>query len=162
MEDKLAKLYNELANEIVAMIPTNFEDVYCMCEIEEGGRGRTITFYFKDSKTKAYVKSYDIPNTYNVSQQVYKELEAELFSILDKIYSIFIESEQELWTLLEMYFDNQGGFKIEFVYDSIDYEKYDYTERCVIWAYKKIGFTYKEGTYHQKIIDKYIKSNKED
>ena len=35
MEDKLAKLYNELANQIITMIPTNFEEVYCMCEVEE-------------------------------------------------------------------------------------------------------------------------------
>lgn len=137
MENKLAILYNELANQIITMIPTDFEEVYCRCEVEEGGLARTVEFYFKDSASNKFVRCYTIPDVYNVSKDIYRELHNELFGILDKIYAIFKEDGQELWTLLDMYFNKDGKFKVNFVYEPIDYEKYNDIARSVIWAYKK-------------------------
>ncbi|MBR9204321.1 DUF600 family protein, partial [Staphylococcus aureus] len=36
-EEKLSKMYNEIANEIISMIPVEWEKVYAMAYIDEGG-----------------------------------------------------------------------------------------------------------------------------
>lgn len=82
MENKLAKLYNELANTIVSMIPTEFEEVYFMGEVVP--THSTVLFYFKDKNNDEFVQSYTIPHIYNVSKENYKELEKKLYEIAKK------------------------------------------------------------------------------
>ncbi|WP_373456056.1 immunity protein YezG family protein, partial [Staphylococcus aureus] len=36
-EEKISKLYNEIANEISSMIPVEWEKVYTMAYIDDGG-----------------------------------------------------------------------------------------------------------------------------
>lgn len=76
-----------------------------------------------------------------------------------KINNVFIEHEQEPWTVIDLYFNNQGKFKVDFSYDKIDSEKCNHMTRCIVWAHKRVGITYKEGSYSQIILDKYLKEN---
>lgn len=157
MENKLAKLYNELANTIISMIPTEFEEVYFMGEVEP--RKSTVLFYFKNKNNNKFIQSYLIPQIYNVSEEIYEELEQKLYEITNKINYIFIEHEQEPWSVLDLYFNNQGKFNIDFSYDEIDDEKCNHATRCIVWAYKRIGITYKEGSYSYEILEEYLKEN---
>lgn len=160
MENKWAELYNELAGEIISMIPTDFEEVYCMCEVPGDG-SKTVMFYFKDCETKEFVRSFNIPEVYHVSKQIWDTSQHKLYTIVEEIYGVFSENEQELWTLLDMYFNSEGKFRVNFSYDSIDHEKYPHIARCAIWTYKKMGILPQKESFSYKYVEKYIKENED-
>ncbi len=44
-EEKLSQMYNEIANEISGMIPIEWEKVYTMAYIDDGGGERVFYYY---------------------------------------------------------------------------------------------------------------------
>ena len=66
MEEELGELYNKLANKIVSIIPTEWDEFHYLGEVEENKKSYSSVFYYKDSRTKEYVKSHKIPELYHI------------------------------------------------------------------------------------------------
>ncbi|CYA77171.1 Protein of uncharacterised function%2C DUF600 [Staphylococcus aureus] len=69
-EEKLSQMYNEIANEISGMIPVEWEKVYTMAYIDDGG-GEVFFNYTKPGSEDLNYYT-DIPKEYNVSVQVFE------------------------------------------------------------------------------------------
>lgn len=156
MEKQLAKLYNKLANQVMSMIPVEWEDVYFLGEVEKGRLSWSSVFFFTDISKNEKIKSNSIPEVYNVSEEIYMELLTELDEILLEIYDCFGENGQKQWEQLSLYFNTQGKFKIEFFYDVMNKNDGGQFSREVIWAYKAFGLMPKEGTFARRVLDKYL------
>lgn len=159
MEKKFADLYNELATKIVSMIPVNWKKVYYLGEVESNKLSWSSVFYFEDEITKEIIKSHEIPERFNVSEEIYNQLLEQTNVILIKIYDCFIENGQEPWEQLSLSVDNEGDFNIDYLYENMKNNDLGQMEREIIWSFETFGYKPKEGSYTRKILEKYI-SNK--
>ena len=108
MEEKLGQLYNQLANQIVDMIPGAWDQVNYLGEVSKGQASSSSVFYYMDTKKKKMVRSHDIPDIYRVSEDVYDELLMELDNTLIELYQCFRDYQQKLWEQIHLSFD-QGA-----------------------------------------------------
>lgn len=156
MEKKLAELYNELVTIVVSMIPEGWEKIYYLGEVESNKLSWSSVFYFVDEKAKEVIKSHEIPERYNVSEEIYNKLLEETNEILIKIYDCFIENGQEPWEQLSLSVNNEGDFNIDYLYGKMKDSDLGQMEREIIWAFETFGYKPKEGSYTRKILEKYI------
>ena len=68
-EEKLSEIYNKIANEISGMIPVEWEKVYTMAYIDDGG-GEVFFNYTKPGSDELNYYTY-IPREYNVSEKYF-------------------------------------------------------------------------------------------
>mgnify|MGYP003301175951 CR=1 FL=1 len=73
MENTLVKLYNELGNKIVSMIPGQWEKIYYLGEVEGGRKSCSSVFYFIEQNAEEINRSHDIPTKYQVSDKIYRQ-----------------------------------------------------------------------------------------
>lgn len=157
MEKKLAALYNDLANQIADMIPVEWDDVYYLGEVAKGRRSWSSVFYFTDVKTGRKIDSGSIFTVYDVPKDIFVDLLIELNNILLKIYNSFLEEGQKPWEQLNLFFNRNGKFEIEFKYDVMKENDGGQFVREIIWAYDTFGYIPAEGTYAKSCLDRYLK-----
>jgi len=157
MEEKLAELYKGLAEKITSMIPTQWNQLYYLGEVEKGKQSWSSVFYFTDESDGKTVKSHDIPAVYNVSQQSYSKLLSEVSSLLIALYDCFAANEQELWEQVSFVLSNNGKFKVDFTYNVMHEKDGGQSMRELIWAYETFGFVPREGSRSKKMLDNYLR-----
>ncbi len=156
MEEKLAELYNKLANQIIDIIPAEWDNVYYLGEVEKKKLSSGSVFYFEDIENAIVLQCHKIPEVYQVSKNIYMDLFMKLDDTLLEIYDCFIENGQEAWEQLSLYFNETGEFKIEFFYDVMENSKGAF-QREIAWAYQTFGYMPEEGSYEKQILEQYLK-----
>lgn len=76
-------------------------------------------FYFKETDSHLFIKSHNIPEKYDISQQKYDDSLDELNSLLLKTSKCFEDNEQLLWDQLTFSLIPDGKFTVDFLYDRI-------------------------------------------
>jgi len=94
MEEKLAELYNKLANQIIDIIPAEWDNVYYLGEVEKKKLSSGSVFYFEDIENDIVLQCHKIPEVYQVSKNIYMDLFMKLDDTLLEIYDCFIENGQ--------------------------------------------------------------------
>jgi len=156
MEKQFADIYSKLANKIVSMIPVQWNKLYYLGEVENNKSSWSSVFYFESTDDNEIVKSHNIPEKYDVSEEIYEDLLNEVNELLLELYECFQKNEQELWHQVSLSLDNTGKFNIDYLYDIINDDDGGQVKRELVWAYETFEFMPKEGSYSRKIIDKYI------
>ena len=136
-EENLNKMYQEIANHINEMIPTEWEQIYTMAYIDEEG-GEVFFNYTKlDSDNLHYYT--DIPKDYNVSEKIFSKLSFTLYKLFKSLRELFIENNQEPWTSCEFDFNNEG--KLNVTFDYIDWKNSEFgpLARENYYEYRKFG-----------------------
>ncbi|ELJ9561840.1 TIGR01741 family protein [Staphylococcus aureus] len=136
-EEKLSQKYNEIANEINGMIPVEWEKVYVIAYVDDGG-GQVIFYYTKPGNDELYYYS-SIVEDYNVLEEVFDDLWMELYRSFKKLRNIFKEESLEPWTSCEFDFTREGNLKVSF--DYIDWIKLGFgpSGKENYYMYKKFG-----------------------
>lgn len=67
------ELYNRLAQKIISMIPVDWEKVYYLGEVEKNQMSWSSVFYFEETDSHLFIKSHNIPEKYDISQQKYDD-----------------------------------------------------------------------------------------
>lgn len=155
MEKKLSKLYLEIGKKMISMIPTKWNKIYYLGEVEKKKASWSSVFYFEDGNTKKIIKSHSIPDVYNVSERIYDELLMELDQIMLKIYDCFVIEEQPEWEQISMVIDNKGRFSVDYFYNKIK-PGHSQVLREIIWAYETFNLIPPEGSYKRDLFDDYI------
>ncbi len=159
-ESRLTEYYSEIANKLNEMIPCEWEQIYYLGEVEAERSGWSSVFYFKPVDSDEFVRSYDIPDKYDVSEEIYDQLRNEADEILLEIYDCFVQDSQEPWEQLSLSLDSTGRFNMNYLYDAISGNARGPMEREVIWAYDTFGYMPKEGTYRRELLDAYLKDRR--
>ncbi len=137
-EEKISKLYNEIANEISSMIPVEWEKVYTMAYIDDGG-GEVFFNYTKPGSDDLNYYT-DIPKEYNISVQVFDDLWMDLYDLFEELRDLFKEEGLEPWTSCEFDFTSEGKLKVSFDYIDWINTEFDQLGRENYYMYKNLGF----------------------
>ncbi|HCZ0322079.1 TPA: TIGR01741 family protein [Staphylococcus aureus] len=160
-EEKISKLYNEIANEISSMIPVEWEKVYTMAYIDDGG-GEVFYYYTEPGSNELYYYT-SVLNKYDISESEFMDSVYELYKQFDKLRDLFKEEDLEPWTSCE--FDFTRDEKLNVSFDYIDWINTDFDQlgRENYYMYKKFGVL-PEMEYEMeeiKEIEQYIKEQDE-
>ena len=160
-EEKLNKMYQEIANHINEMIPTEWEQVYTMAYINEEGGEVSFNFTIPGRDDLHYYTA--IPKEYNVSEKIFSELSFTLYKLFKSLRELFIENNQEPWTSCEFDFNNEGKLNVSF--DYIDWKNSEFgpLARECYYEYKKFGIVpeYEYEREEIKEIEQFIKEQEE-
>ncbi|EOB9330286.1 TIGR01741 family protein [Staphylococcus aureus] len=156
-EEKLSQMYNKIANEISDMIPVEWEKVYAIAYVDDGG-GQVIFYYTKTGNDELYFYS-SIVEDYNVSSEVFDDLWMELYRSFKKLRNIFKEEGHEPWTSCEFDFTRDGNLNVSF--DYIDWIKLGFgpSGKEKYYMYKKFGVLPETEYEINKVkeVEKYVK-----
>ncbi|CPP15609.1 Repetitive hypothetical protein [Staphylococcus aureus] len=156
-EEKLSQMYNEIANEISSMIPVEWEKVYVIAYVDDGG-GEVIFNYTKPGSDELNYYTY-IPREYNVSEKVFYDLWTDLYRLFKKLRNAFKEEGLEPWTSCEFDFARDGKLNVSFDYIDWVNTEFDQLGRENYYMYKKFGVL-PEMEYEMeeiRAVEKYVK-----
>ena len=164
---KMRKLYLDIQDKLFYMIPESFSKIYLYTSIIDQVRGMPIGemffYYFpKGLFKKKPVNVYEIPNKFNIEEDVYSKLINDLYNTIKKLRDETIASGQKLWTNFTLSIEDYK-FSIEYHYDDITQSPYSNYERHIIWRYKYLQtdiHTYSRK--EQNLIKKYLQEEIED
>nr|WFN99406.1 TIGR01741 family protein [Staphylococcus aureus] len=157
-EEKISKLYNEVANEISGMIPVEWEKVYTIAYLDDGG-GEVFFNYTKPGSDELNYYT-NISKDYNVSEEIFDDLWMNLYYLFKNLRNLFKEEGLEPWTSCEFDFTREGKLKVSFDYIDWINTEFDQLGRENYYMYKKFGVI-PEMEYEMeevKQIEQYIKS----
>ena len=156
-EEKLNEMYNEIANKISSMIPVEWEKVYTMAYIDDGGGEVSFNYTKPGSDDLNYYT--DIPKEYNISVQVFDDLWMDLYDLFEELRDLFKEEDLEPWTSCEFDFTRKGNLKVSFDYIDWINTEFDQLGRENYYMYKKFGVL-PETEYEMeeiRAVEKYVK-----
>lgn len=156
----MEKVYSKIANELNAMIPTSWIQLYLHAEIESDSVESY--FYFQNEKDERYIYGLDIPGKYNVSREVCIEQLLLINDYVEELYNEFRINKQSLWSNMTFFLNSQGKFDIKYDYSNLSESRFDDYERQVIWKYNTLHEVPNENNlYDKKIIEAYLNSQDE-
>ncbi|HDJ3848594.1 TPA: TIGR01741 family protein [Staphylococcus aureus] len=136
-EEKLSEMYNEIANKISSMIPIDWEKVYVIAYVDDGG-GQVIFYYTKPGNDELCYYS-SIVEDYNVLEEIFDDLWMELYRSFKKLRNIFKEESLEPWTSCEFDFTRDGKLNVSFDYIDWVNSEFGPMGREHYYMYKKFG-----------------------
>ncbi|NFQ68130.1 antitoxin YezG family protein [Clostridium sporogenes] len=152
---KMGEIYGEIANMVIEMIPDKWNEIYLYGEVLEDSS--EVYFYFNSLTRNNIIYGYDIPEIYNVDENIYENLLMELTDIVEELYKEYKENNENVWTNFTFRLNNAGKFNIKFNYDDILKSLFSSGERQIIWEYEVLQIE-PTNENHKKIIDRYLDS----
>jgi uncharacterized protein (TIGR01741 family) len=132
MNDRIANIYQEIAETLNDLIPEKWEKVHLYAEGWEGYS--TEYFYYKPATGEMAVLSYDIPKRFGLDEEDFENREDKLRKLALTLQQIFLEQGQEPWSNLTFILEHSGKFHIEYGYE--DMSEIDPGEQREAWKAK--------------------------
>ena len=149
-EEILEYHYGEIANKLDEMIPVEWTKIAMLAEDLGTSCAAGVYFFTKDNKI---YYNHNIPEDFNVDEEVYRKILDELLEINGRLREEFINFGIQPWKLLSFILNEDWSFKLNYEYE-ID-EDIDYMERKIIWAYEELGIM-PEGEFGKSILKEYL------
>ena len=149
-EEILMHYYEEIANKLDEMSPVEWTKIAMLAE--DLGTSCAAGVYFFTKNNKVYY-NHNIPEDFNVDEEVYRKILDELLEINGRLREEFINFGIQPWKLLSFILNEDWSFKLNYEYE-ID-EDIDYMERKIIWAYEELGIM-PEGEFGKSILKEYL------
>ena len=149
-EKVLEEYYGEIANKLDEMIPVEWTKIAMLAEDLGTSCAAGVYFFTKDNKV---YYNHNIPEDFNVDEEVYRKILDELLEINGRLREEFINFGIQPWKLLSFILNEDWSFKLNYEYE-ID-EDIDYMERKIIWAYEELGIM-PEGEFSKSILKEYL------
>ena len=149
-EEILMHYYEEIANKLDEMSPVEWTKIAMLAEDLGTSCAAGVYFFTKDNKI---YYNHNIPEDFNVDEEVYRKILDELLEINGRLREEFINFGIQPWKLLSFILNEDWSFKLNYEYE-ID-EDIDYMERKIIWAYEELGIM-PEGEFSKSILEEYL------
>ena len=114
---EMERIYQEVADILVAMIPENWRSIVLYAEIS-GGYSQ-VFFYYYPLKGKIPVYSVNMAAGFNLDEQKMELLEDQLYTAFERLHHEFTSAGQEPWSNLTFMLDDEGKMKDKFNYDDV-------------------------------------------
>lgn len=154
----MEKLYQEIAEGINEIIPTEWEKVYLYAEILDDST--EVFFYFNMPQNEEYIYSHNIPERFNVSEDIYDELLFELHDLFEDLQKEFKENNSGVWTNLTLILESSGRFSIDYNYDDVIESDLNGSQRQIVWEYKNLGILPNDED-NKRFLENYLDSHNE-
>jgi len=159
---KMRKIYSDIQSKLFYMIPESWSKLYLYASITDQVHGMPIGemyfYYFpKGILKKRPINVYEIPNKFNIDDEVYSKLINELYSSIKQLREEAISATLKPWSNITISIVNYQ-FSIEYHYEDLSKSEYSNIERHIIWRYKHIQQDL--NTYNKKerkLIEEYLK-----
>ena len=137
------------------IIPVEWDRIVMYAE--EVGEVSTICFYYyTDNFTKVHHWG-DIPEEYNVDENIFNSLIDKLWITNKNLWMEFKNAGETPWCTLTFYLEKDWRFKVKYGYE-LDRE-ISSLERRIRWAYDELGIIPKE-EFEKDLLDEYLASKK--
>ncbi|MBC2181237.1 DUF600 family protein [Listeria booriae] len=132
-KENVNSFYQEIATEINMIIPEQWSEVLEYSEVEEHSDATFFYYYPRGKTTPIY--SLDIENIEGVDVEEVDNGLSNLSNLLRKLWNEFIVNKQEPWKSLDFTLNSKGKFNIQYSYEDLERDGYDYVDRVAIWEY---------------------------
>lgn len=150
-ENDLTRYYSEIAERLDEIIPVDWDKIVMYAE-EIGDVSSVSFYYYINNNTKVHY-SGDIPDEYNVSEDIFDSLIDELMKTNKCLWNEFKNAEESTWSSLTFYLDSNWKFKAKFGYERN--AEIGHLEREIRWAYDELGII-PENEYEKKLLEEYL------
>lgn len=137
-ENKTENLYQEIFANANKMIPGEWLKIYIGADLFIG-RG-AIYFFFLTPNDNTLYYSADIPNIYGISEDVYSDLEFELYLKFKNLKNEFSKEKLVEWNHCEFIVTNDGKYEVVFEFQDDQNNNFDQADRINYFKYKHFGF----------------------
>lgn len=161
-EEKLNYIYQNIATEVSSMIPDKWENIYLKAYVND--EGSEVFFFYRKPNEQALFYCGDIPEQYNVSNDIYMELLINVHKLFKKLRKEFIQYEQNPWSSCEFNFNNDGKLNVSFGYIDWKNSEFGQIARFNYYKYKKFGIIPELDYAKEEIkeIEQFIKEQEEE
>ena len=137
-EQKLNKLYQQIAQKINDMIPVEWGNFYFNGEVK-GKEGGVFFFFTPKVDNEKAVFSHFIPKFYGVDKRLYNTALHELFELTHALQKVFIDNDQEPWFSVTMIVNESGKLNVKFDYINWTNSDFGPSARIKYFEYKYIN-----------------------
>ena len=149
-EEILMHYYEEIANKLDEMSPVEWTKIAMLAEDLGTSCAAGVYFFTKDNKI---YYNHNIPEDFNVSEEIYNEILHELWNINRSLREEFVKAGVDPWESMTFILNADWSFNIDYSYETnIEIGKF---ERRVIWAYEELGI-YPEDEFEKGILEEYL------
>ncbi|MBM7030984.1 immunity protein YezG family protein [Bacillus velezensis] len=150
---KMGELYQKIAEHLNEMIPFQWKKIVLYAEILDDSAD--IYFYFTTPNNSDYLFSHNIPEHFDVSEEIYDQLLIELQELFEELKEEFKLGNQDIWTNLTLKLENTGKFSIDYNYDDVLSSELDDLQRRDVWKYQNLGILPADEE-DRKFIEEYL------
>ena len=140
MIDKLNELYSILGEQILSIIPVEWDIAYLLYQTDKKDYEKYISIFYIEKKEKKISKFNNIKNKNDNLDYEYNPLIKDIENTIIEIYNCFDYYKQNLWSQLSFSLESDGEFNIEFIYENEDNIIKNPKEIEEEWVYKKFGY----------------------
>ncbi|MEH7690831.1 antitoxin YezG family protein [Bacillus velezensis] len=154
--EKMGELYQQIAEGINEIIPSEWEKVILYAEILDDSS--EVFFYFNPPQSEDYIYSHNIPEHFQVSEDLYDNLLIKLQEAFEELRKEYKENNLHIWTNLTLKLDRTGQFSIDYNYEDVIGSELNGAQRKVVWVYKNLGLMPKRKTV-RTFLEDFIKTS---
>ncbi|MCM3439382.1 immunity protein YezG family protein [Metabacillus halosaccharovorans] len=136
-ELELNRLYNEIAQQVNDMIPTDWDNIYFNGEVKEGEGG--VFFFFTPKDDGKHIFSHYIPKLYSVDKRAYNKEVHKLFQLTVELQKVFADNDQEPWFSVTLLLNASGKLDVHFDYTNWFESEFGPTARIKYFEYKYLS-----------------------
>ncbi|WP_415273393.1 immunity protein YezG family protein [Bacillus siamensis] len=151
--EKMGELYQKIAEHLNEMIPFQWKKIVLYAEILDDSAD--IYFYFTTPNNSNYLFSHNIPEHFDVSEEIYDQLLIELQELFEELKEEFKLGNQDIWTNLTLKLENTGQFSIDYNDDDVLSSELDDLQRRDVWKYQNLGILPADEE-DRKFIEEYL------
>ncbi len=135
MQSGQRKLYKEIYNSIIKLIPEKWKKICLYASFVEGLKGEMYFYYFPKKLIKSKpINCYEIPNKFGFNESTYNDELSNLYLKIKKLKQI----SKLPWTNTTIIIE-KNLFTMEFHYENLRQSKYSDEQRHIIWCYKYLN-----------------------
>lgn len=149
----MGELYQKIDEHLNEMIPFQWKKIVLYAEILDDSAD--IYFYFTTPNNSDYLFSHNIPEHFDVSEEIYDQLLIELQELFEELKEEFKLGNQDIWTNLTLKLENTGKFSIDYNDDDVLSSELDDLQRRDVWKYQNLGILPADEE-DRKFIEEYL------
>ncbi|KZE37503.1 hypothetical protein AV656_13150 [Bhargavaea cecembensis] len=130
--EQIDKCYEEIAQQIIEMIPEEWSTVKLYAESWPGYS--TVYFYYDPAGNTLPILNLDIPDLFSVDPDDFILQKRQLRRTVLALQQLFSEQDMETWTNFTLILNHDGTFKAEYGYE--DLTELDPGEKREAWKVK--------------------------
>lgn len=163
--EEIKRTYEEIQKKIFLMLPENWDKLCLYASVVEQPNqettGEMFFYYFpKGILRKKPVNVYEVPAKFGIDEKQYLDLAHELYRLIKKQRSLYIENNEKAWSNVTILIEKQK-LKIIYGYEDLVVGEFNGDEMRIIWHYKYLNEPYESFNKKQKeVIEKYEKAVK--
>ncbi len=135
MQSKQRKLYKEIYDLLVNLIPEKWNKICLYASIMDNLKGEMYFYYFPKKLIKSKpINCYEIASRFGMDENSYNEELSKLYIKIKKLKQVV----NSPWTNITIIIE-KNLFTTEFHYENLRHSKYSDEQRHIIWCYKYLN-----------------------